>query len=43
LGGNLMPDDKLVNKAIDEAVDTAVFVNLVGELGPHIDKAAAST
>jgi hypothetical protein len=35
--------DKPVNKAINEAVDIAVFVNLVGELGPLIDKAAAST
>jgi hypothetical protein len=34
---------QLVNEAIDKAVDAAVFVNLVGELGPHINKAAAST
>jgi hypothetical protein len=38
-----MPVDKPVDKAIDEAVDAAVFINLVGDLGPHIDKAAAST
>jgi hypothetical protein len=35
--------NELVNEAIDEAVDAAVFVNLVGELGPHINVAAAST
>ncbi len=34
--------NELVNKAIYEAVDAAVFVDLVGELGPHIDKADAS-
>jgi hypothetical protein len=37
-----MPVKELVNKAINEAVDAAVFINLVGELGPHIDKAAAN-
>jgi hypothetical protein len=37
-----MPVDKLVNEAIDATIDAAVFVNLVGELGPHIDKATAS-
>jgi hypothetical protein len=36
-----MPFDELVNKAIKEAVDAAVFVNLVGELGPLIKEAAA--
>jgi hypothetical protein len=37
-----MPVDKLVNKAIDEAIDAAVFIDFLGELGPHIDKSAAS-
>ncbi len=37
-----MPVDELVNEAIDEAVNATVFVDLVGELGPHINKAAAS-
>jgi hypothetical protein len=34
--------DKPVNKAIDKAAGVAVFVNLVGELRLHINKAAAS-
>jgi hypothetical protein len=38
-----MPVDKPVKEAIAEAVNAAVFVDLVGELGPHIDEAAAST
>ncbi len=37
-----MPIKEPVNEAIDKAVDAAVFVDLVGELGPLIDKAAAS-
>jgi hypothetical protein len=37
-----MPINKPVNKAIDEAVNAAVFVDLVGELGPLIEEAAAS-
>ncbi len=42
LGGDQMPIDEPVNEAIDGAADAAMFVDLVGELGPHIDKAAAS-
>jgi hypothetical protein len=34
--------DEQVNEAIGKAIDAAVFVNLVGEFGPHINKAAAS-
>jgi hypothetical protein len=34
--------NKPVNEAIDEAINAAVFIDLVGELGPHINKAAAS-
>jgi hypothetical protein len=37
-----MPVDEPVNEAIDKSVNAAVFVNLVGELAPHIDKVAAS-
>jgi hypothetical protein len=37
-----MPVDKPVNKAIDEAVNAAVFVDLVGKLEPHIVEAAES-
>jgi hypothetical protein len=33
----------LVNKAINKAIDATAFVNLVGLLGPLIDKAAASS
>jgi hypothetical protein len=31
-----------VNKAINKVVDAAVFIDLVGELGPLINEAAAS-
>jgi hypothetical protein len=31
-----------VNKAINKVVDAAVFINLVGELGPLVYEAAAS-
>ncbi len=34
--------DIQVNAAIDDAINAAVFVNLVGELGPYIHEATAS-
>jgi hypothetical protein len=37
-----MPVDKPINEVIDEAVDAAVFVDLVGKLGQHINEAAGS-
>ncbi len=42
MGGDQMPFEEPVNEAINEAVDAAVFVNLVGELGPLINEATAS-
>jgi hypothetical protein len=37
-----MPFHEPINAAIDKAIDAAVFINLVGELGALINEAAGS-